>query len=427
MSELSPYGVGLAFVLDDEPEVGTVVCEMLSGIGISARKFVDSEQFLHDVSRSNPDLVILDLALGNTDAVEIIRQLETLKFSGKVLLASGRGESMLSEIEQIGRTHSLYMLPSLRKPFRIDDIEQRLLAAPEPHVAKPAGEAPRRSAREGYPRLRLEEALRKNWLEVWYQPKIDLKSLTVCGAEALIRGRHPEHGVIEPGELLPPPGDQLYKPLSFFVLRQTMTDWAVFAEKGFPLRLSINVPASVLKTSDFVDLARRQIPHSPSFPGVIIEVTEDEFIRNPEWMREVATQLKLYNAWISIDDFGTAYASLTRLTDLPFIELKLDRSFVANCATDRLKYALCQTVVDLAHRFGASLCAEGVESAEDLRCLTRLGFDSAQGYFLAKPMLRERFVAAFLSSHTPVFGPPAPAPAEDAAPQYIGAAARESA
>jgi EAL domain-containing protein (putative c-di-GMP-specific phosphodiesterase class I) len=171
------------------------------------------------------------------------------------------------------------------------DIKQRLLAAPEPQIAKAAGDVPRPRARDGHSRLRLDEALRKNWLEVWYQPKIDLKSLTVCGAEALIRGRHPDHGVIEPGELLPPAGDQLYKPLSFFVLRQTMTDWAVFAEKGFPLKLSINVPASVLNTPGFVDLARRLIPHDSSFPGVIIEVTEDEFIRNPEWMREVATQL----------------------------------------------------------------------------------------------------------------------------------------
>jgi EAL domain-containing protein (putative c-di-GMP-specific phosphodiesterase class I)/CheY-like chemotaxis protein len=402
-------GVGLAFVLDDEPVVGTIVCKMLSGLGMSARKFVDAEEFLHEVARCNPDLVILDLTLGNTDAVEVIRELEAIRFNGRLMLVSGREETMLSEIEQIGRTHSLFMLPSLRKPFRKSDIQKRLLASPVAQVAKVSSEEARPSARAGHPRLRLDEALRKNWLEVWYQPKIDLKSSTVCGAEALIRGRHPEHGVIDPGELLPPTGDPLYKPLSYFVLRQTMADWAIFAGKGFPIKLSINVPASILNTPGFVDLARRMIPHDSAFPGVLIEVTEDEFIRDPEWMREVATQLKLYNAWISIDDFGTAYASLSRLTDLPFIELKLDRSFVANCAADRLKYALCQTVVDLAHRFGASLCAEGVESVEDLRCLTRLGFDSAQGYFLAKPMLRDQFVAFLLSSSEPmvIMTPPA--------------------
>jgi EAL domain-containing protein (putative c-di-GMP-specific phosphodiesterase class I) len=234
-------------------------------------------------------------------------------------------------------------------------------------------------------------------LEVWYQPKIDLRSFTICGAEALTRLRHPDHGVLEPAEFLPPAGDPHYKALSFFVVRRSMTDWTAFAENGFPLKLAVNVPASTLHSPGFVDLARQMIPRDPRFPGVIVEVTEDEFVRDPESLREVATQLKLYNAWISIDDFGTAYASLSRLTDLPFIELKLDRSFVSNCASDKLKYALCQTVVDLAHRFGASLCAEGVETAADLLCVTKLGFDSAQGYFLAKPMPSDRLLHSLLS------------------------------
>ena len=243
----------------------------------------------------------------------------------------------------------------------------------------------------------MQEALRRNWLEVWYQPKIDLRSFIISGAEALIRVRHPDHGVIEPGEFLPSAGDPLYKPLSFLVVRRAMADWAAFAEKGFPLKLAVNVPASTLNAPGFVDLARQMIPQDSRFPGLIVEVTEDEFVHDPESLREVATQLKLYNAWISIDDFGTAYASLSRLTDLPFVELKLDRSFVSHCASDRIKYALCQTVVDLARRFKASLCAEGVETADDLRCVRKLGFDSAQGYFLAKPMPPERLLASLLA------------------------------
>jgi EAL domain-containing protein (putative c-di-GMP-specific phosphodiesterase class I) len=101
---------------------------------------------------------------------------------------------------------------------------------------------------------------------------------------------------------------------------------------------------------------------------------------------------------------------LLRLTDLPFVELKLDRVFISGCASDKLKYALCQTVVDLARRFGASLCAEGVENANDLRCVTRLGFDSAQGYFLAMPMPAERLLAS-LSAGGDRTAPPEHAPA----------------
>jgi EAL domain-containing protein (putative c-di-GMP-specific phosphodiesterase class I)/FixJ family two-component response regulator len=386
----------LAFVLDDEPLVGTVVCKMLSAIGIGARHFVAAEQFLHEVTRCNPDLVVLDLALGTTDAVEVIRRLQVVKFSGRVLLISGRDEGMLSEIEQIGQSHALLMLRSLRKPFRIADVRERLRASPERCVSASAA-AERSEARPARSRVKFEEALRRDWLEVWYQPKIDLRSPVVCGAEALIRVQHPDHGVIEPAEFLPPAGDSLYSPLSAFVVSRAMADWALFAKKGFPLKLSINVPASILRAPVFMDIARRMIPRSPNFPGVIIEVTEDEFILDPKSMREVATQLKLYNAWISIDDFGKAYASLSRLTDLPFVELKLDRSFVSNCGSDTLKQAVCQTAVDLARRFGASICAEGVETADELRCVTRLGFDSVQGYFLARPMPADRFMASLLS------------------------------
>jgi EAL domain-containing protein (putative c-di-GMP-specific phosphodiesterase class I) len=121
-------------------------------------------------------------------------------------------------------------------------------------------------------------------------------------------------------------------------------------------------------------------------------VTEDEAIRDMAWIHEVATQLRLYNIAISVDDFGSAYASLSRIRDLPFREIKLDRCFVTNCAAEPLKRGLCQTVSDLAHCFGASACAEGVETMEDLRCLVDMGFDSAQGVVFARPMPAHHFL-----------------------------------
>jgi EAL domain-containing protein (putative c-di-GMP-specific phosphodiesterase class I)/ActR/RegA family two-component response regulator len=396
-ADQNPCNIGLAFVLDDEPKDGILICRTLNAVGIDARRFIDAEPFLSEVNRSIPDLVILDLALGKTDAVEVIRRLEVIKFQGKVLLVSGGEESTLSEVEQIGRIHALLMLKSARKPLQIDEIKERLLASPARHISKSPYKGGRSGVRSAHRPVKLAEALRNNWLEVWYQPKISLKSLTVCGAEALIRACHPDYGVIEPAELLPQAGDPLYKPLSFFVLRQAVADWVAFADRGFAHRLSINIPASILSTPEFVDLARRTIPRVPGFPGVIIEVTEDEFSGDPGWMREVATQLKLYNAWISLDDFGTAYSSLSRLADLPFIELKLDRSFVFNCAIDKRKHALCQMVVDLARRFGAASCAEGVETADDLQCVAKLGFDTAQGYFFAKAMPSDQFLEFFHS------------------------------
>lgn len=381
-----------AFVLDDEAEIGAIVCKVLATLGIAAKQFTEPLQFLLDVKRSPPDLVILDLALGRSDAVDVIRKLEVLRFAGRVLLISGRGEATLRDIEQIGRTHGLQMMPPLQKPFRVADLKAALQAGPAPATSAGEREQPDAEPMPDDPGHMLAEALRHDWLELWYQPKIDLQSLCICGAEALVRARHPERGLVEPAGLLPPAGHALYKPLTRFVVRRVVADWNAFAGRGHALKLAINVPASILGAPGFVDFIRQALPAHPQFPGLIVEVTEDEVISDIASIHEVATQLRLYNVWISIDDFGSAYASLSRIKDLPFREVKLDRSFVANCAADGLKRGLCQTVSDLAHRFGASACAEGIETAADLRCLVDLGFDTAQGFIFARPMPADHFL-----------------------------------
>jgi EAL domain-containing protein (putative c-di-GMP-specific phosphodiesterase class I) len=359
--------------------------------GLEAWQFGEPAQFFKSLRVSRPKLVVLDLALGKSDAVEVLQQLQELKFSGKVLLVSGRDERTISDIEKIGRMRGLAMLPSLPKPFRAVDLKSRWLQEPAraetASAAKPSGRIS----------IALADAIREGWLEVWYQPKINLRSLTVFGAEALIRARHPSHGVIGPADLLPPAGDPLYLPLSIFILHSVMKDWRLFAEQGYPLKLAINAPASVIGMRSFVDEVRQSISYDRNFPGLIIEITEDEVIADLEGIGEVIAQLSLHNTTISIDDFGTAHSSLSRVKDLPFCEIKLDRSFVAGCASDPLKRGLCQTVVDLAHRFQASTCAEGIETIEDLRCLVSMGFDSGQGYLFAKPMPRDDFLNSLQS------------------------------
>lgn len=385
-----------ALVLDDEAQIGTMVCKVLSLIGIAAQHFTDPLAFLVEIKRSQPSLVVLDLALGQSDAVEVIRKLDVLKFSGMVLLISGRDAATLAEIERIGRAHGLWMVQSLCKPFRAAELKARLqsVSKPKKTSSENGASAPAQTSNS---RIDLGMALQRRWLEVWYQPKIDLRSLAVSGAEALIRARHPERGIVQPVDLLPPAGDPLYKPLSIFVAQRTLADWNTISDAGYPLKLAINTPASVLNAPGFVDVMRNLIPATLAFPGLIVEVTEDEIIRDPDWIHEVAMQLRLCNVALSIDDFGSAYASLSRLKDMPFREVKLDRSFVTNCGSDKLKRAVCQTVVDLAHRFGATACGEGVETSDELQCLTELGFDTAQGYYFAKPMPLQPFVE-FLAS-----------------------------
>src|SRR5579871_2790929 len=385
----------LAYVLDDRREIGEVVCRMLVASGFAARQFSDPvpclQQLKTSTAAARPEVMVLDLALGQSDAVEVIRQLEKLEFKGKVLLMSGSDITVLSEIQKIGIGRGLAMLSPLKKPFRMKEFKESLFGEAEVRRA----ETTQKLAET--PTVPLAKALSSNWLELWYQPKIDLKSLAICGAEALIRCRHPDHGIIPPAHFLPPAGDPLYSPLSKLVIQRAMTDWSQhFAGASTPLRLAINVPLSVIVAPGFVQLLRQALPKAAGFPGLMIEVTEGEAIGDVDLAHEVATQLKLYRIGLSIDDFGAAYSSFERLRELPFVELKLDRSFVSNCSADASKRALCQSAIGLAHSFGASACAEGIENPDDLRTLIEMGCDTAQGYLFAKPQSAKAFHAMLM-------------------------------
>jgi EAL domain-containing protein (putative c-di-GMP-specific phosphodiesterase class I)/FixJ family two-component response regulator len=375
----------IAYVLDDDPKVRASVLITLNSIGYDALGFSDAALMLAKLEVSPCEVIVLDLTLGQSDAVEVIQRLAEVEYDGKVLLVSGHGQEMLNEIQRIGERHRIAMLPSLSKPFRAGALKRRLADAPQ-RVEKT--EAPPSQ----HIRFDLAEALRADWLELWYQPKIDLRSSLVSGAEALLRARHPKLGIVPPSGILPPAGDPIYLPLSKFVIRQAMTDWSQFAGAGFPIKLSVNIPVSVITTPGFVKFLRAQLPTDSRFPGLIIEITEDEAVNDSELIHEISTQLKLYNVWISIDDFGQAHSSFSRLIELPCVELKLDRSYVSGCSSDPLKHALCQTVIDLAHRVGSQVCAEGVEQPEDLRSVIEMGCDTVQGYIFAKPMQPDVFI-----------------------------------
>src|SRR5258708_35916233 len=140
--------------------------------------------------------------------------------------------------------------------------------------------------------------------------------MTVCGAEALLRARHPDYGIVAPANFLPANRSGLYQPLTKFVVLQAMADWDIFAEEGQPLKLSINIPLATLQSPTIVELIRNSLPKKPNFPGLIVEVTEGDMLLDPSGVSEVASQLKLYNVVLSIDNFGGAGSSLIQVPHL---------------------------------------------------------------------------------------------------------------
>ena len=383
-----------AFVVDDERQVRAFVSKALATAGFAATEFTRMAEVDAALTLVKPELIVLDLSLGDTDGVEILRSIARSRFAGNILLISGHDLNTLEEVRKIGVHHGLAMLPVLHKPFRLQEFLARLAKIPSSDATSTAGDL-------------LSAALRNNWLEVWYQPKVALRSMLIRGVEALVRLRHPDRGILPPSAFLPPPGTPLYQPLTDFVVKRTLADWSSMAAAQATTgawanhRIAINVPASVLRTHEFIDNILRRLPQHPQFPGLMVEITEDEAFADPEQAREITIQLKLHNILVSIDDFGSGYSSLERLTQVPFAEVKLDRSFVDGCSIDKRKNAICKQVVDFAHRGKMIALAEGIETVADLETLIGMGYDLGQGLLLAEAT-EWQSVCAMLASPEPI-------------------------
>jgi EAL domain-containing protein (putative c-di-GMP-specific phosphodiesterase class I) len=370
-------GPRLAYILDDEPEICELVEYGVAREDFKARSFNQATALELALTEAVPEVIVLDLSLGSTDAIDVIRSLAASRFVGALLLISGRYDaSTIDEVRRIGQQHGLTMLPFLQKPFSLAELKDRLRLL--------SSTAPAPSTESTF-----ETALRANQLELWYQPKIDLESRQICGAEALIRLRHPTRGILLPREFLPPSADPLHHPLADFVIRRALTDWTFFAADQITIKLAINMPISIFETPEFVSNLRKYLPDDANFPGLIVELTEDEVIRDPDLAREVAIQLKLYNIGVAIDDFGSGYATLEQAQKLPFTELKIDRGKVAGCSKTSERYLECRNIINFAQRLGMTAVAEGVELVDDLEALVEMKCDVGQGTLFARPMERE--------------------------------------
>jgi len=236
------------------------------------------------------------------------------------------------------------------------------------------------------------EGLRNEQADIRYQPKIDLRRKCLVGAEAFAGVGEAQSGDLCPPDALPDiDADGLIAPTERALLA-VLRDWTAFAEDGFNLHLAIDVPAGALSKRSLPQLVRENRPCAESWPGLILEIGEERMVRDIALVQGVAAELKSCGIGIAIDNFGAGYSSFSSLRALPFAELKIDSQFVKDCATDANNAAICQTAIDLAHRFGSVAVACGIANRADLEALAVMGCDVGQGPLVAPPMPREDFL-----------------------------------
>jgi diguanylate cyclase (GGDEF)-like protein/PAS domain S-box-containing protein len=242
---------------------------------------------------------------------------------------------------------------------------------------------------------RIEAALTDQELVLHYQPKVNMRTGRIVGAEALVRWHHPERGLLPPGEFLPLiENTDLITVLGEWVTREVLRQIDAWEAQGLSLPISVNVSPRHLQHPDFVDRLGAMLSAAGRLgqPCLEIEITETAAINDLRHVTKLIDDCRALGVQSALDDFGTGYSSLTYLKLLPVQTLKIDKSFVLDMATDAEDHAIVSGVIGLAHAFNLTVIAEGVETTEHGRLLLDMGCDLAQGYDIAPPLSAELFV-----------------------------------
>jgi EAL domain-containing protein (putative c-di-GMP-specific phosphodiesterase class I) len=228
---------------------------------------------------------------------------------------------------------------------------------------------------------------------LYFQPVIEMKTRRVKGAEALARWAHPNRGTLLPDAFLEQVvNDGLMQALTDVVVKASMAQAARWNNAGEDLTLSMNVTASTLLDLTLPDrISDLCKEHGVPANRLILEVTETEAMRDATRTMDVLLRMRIRDIGVSIDDFGTGHSSLRELQRMPFSELKIDKSFVIEMATNKDFAVIVNSVIDLAHNLGLKVIAEGVETSRAWDMLAERGCDFAQGFYMGKPMPANEF------------------------------------
>ena len=371
-------------LIDDDPFALKLLARQLAQLGRVAVTLCEHAKEAIDLLQQSADsvgLVFCDLQMPDIDGVEFVRYLARIGYRGDLVLVSGEDVRILQTVERLAQAHGIRLLGALSKPVSPEQLKQ-VLARNE------SRRAACRAERTLYQADEIRRALAGTELVNHYQPKVELKTGLLVGVEALVRWQHPQAGLVYPDQFISTAEDNgLIDELTGVVLDMALRQLAQWRGIGIDLKMAVNVSMENLAALDFPDsVARLAADAGIALSGLTLEVTETRLMRDVRASLDIVTRLRLKRIGLSIDDFGTGHSSLAQLRDIPFDELKLDRSFVHGSARDPALRAIVEGTLAMARQLGMKSVAEGVEDSADWDFLRALGCEVAQGYFVSAPM-----------------------------------------
>lgn len=248
----------------------------------------------------------------------------------------------------------------------------------------------------------LEKSINNNELTLYYQPKIAAKTGEIVSAEALMRWNHPEHGTVMPSRFIPIAEQIGIMPkLTWWCLNTALREFKLWNSYRENMSIAINISASDLTDEGFDKAVTNAIgiwdiePHQ-----LTLEITESSLMSDIEFSARILGKLQKKGVKIAIDDFGTGYSSLAYFKQLPVDEIKIDRSFITTIFESEFDLHIVNTINEMAKAIDLNVVAEGVESEDSKRIVTKLGCDTIQGFYYSKPLPLESFIA-WISAYSP--------------------------
>ncbi|MCA0433269.1 MAG: EAL domain-containing response regulator [Proteobacteria bacterium] len=368
------YLPGKTYVFEDHDLVLSLLSSWLS---LRGHRVVPCQPSNLNALRSigSHDLVILDLCLEDRDGIDVLEYLAKIGFLGDVVLISAFPESVVEAASKIGTDLGLNIIGALRKPLVFDRLES-LLSSRRPRGA--IFPLVRREA------VTLNQALAAGKVTFHFQPILDVRSEQVVSLELLARLIDSSGSELSAISAIETAEAEDLRGLACVAIDAIDGLNSKLLERGIgPLPVAINVPSSLVQRRHFGSILSRI---KDAATPITFEVSELDSFEDLSDARRVTTSSVLQGLRFSLDDFGTVYSNIDRFVQLPFDELKLDRVYVAGCAHDRFRSAVCRCAIELAHMRGAIVVAEGVEEAADLEHLRSLGADRVQGYLFSRPL-----------------------------------------
>jgi len=387
-------------VIDDDVRICSFIAALATALNWTVETAVEKVAFEALMHRRRPDAVIVDLQLGATDGIEVLRFLAGASYRGPVVLVSGLDDRVLSAAQDVGNSFGLDIAQLLEKPIRAATMRGLLTELESRHLAQPSSKAQVQpgataAAQPGFTSHDIARAIDTGEMLLHFQPIFSAGSIDVVSLEALIRWQHPTIGLVLPDQFIPiaEQDDETIDKLTMWVIQNTLQQRRSFEVAGIFVPIAVNVSGINLRRLEFPDLVVQQLTDAGFAPTALtFEVTESIAMADPHRATDILIRLRLKGFELAIDDIGTGYSSLRALQKIPFSCLKIDKSFVMEASTSRDALAIVKSIIELSRSMRLTSVADGVETAEIASQMTELGINAMQGHYFTLPLSADKLI-----------------------------------